>query len=101
MSAINPYDNVRKEVAENNPLAKTVYVECDIEELIERDPKGLYAKAMLPVGDPNRINNFTGISDPFEEPSNPDFTINTMNQTVDESVDNLVKFILSNIGEKR
>ena len=78
MSAINPYDNVRKEVAENNPLAKTVYVECDIEELIERDPKGLYAKAMRHGGDPNRINKFTGIWDRFKKPANQYFTINTI-----------------------
>ena len=99
MSAINPYDNIRKEVTQQNSLAKTVYVKCDVEKLIERDPKGLYAKALLPKGDPNRINNFTGISDPFEEPKNPDLVINTMNQAVDESVDNLVNFILKNIGE--
>ncbi len=99
MSAINPYDNIRKEVSKNNSLAKTVYVECDIETLIERDPKGLYKKALLPKDDPNRINNFTGISDPFEVPKSADLVINTMNENVDKSVDTLIKFILQNIGD--
>jgi adenylylsulfate kinase len=99
MSAINPYDDVRQEVAKSNSLAKTVYVECEIDKLIERDPKGLYKRALLPKGDPNRINNFTGISDPFEVPKNPDLTINTMSESIDCSVDNLVHFVLKSTGE--
>lgn len=101
MSAINPYNEIRQEIANNNSLSKTVYVECDIETLIKRDPKGLYAKALLPSGDPDRIENFTGISDPFEVPKSADLVINTDKQTIDESVSNLVNFILENIGEKQ
>jgi adenylylsulfate kinase len=98
MSAINPYDEVRQEVKLNNPLAKTVFVKCDIDTLIERDPKGLYARALLPAEDPNHIPNFTGISDPFEAPTDADLVINTANQTVEQSVDTLVNFILESIG---
>lgn len=101
MSAINPYNEIRQEITNNNSLSKTVYVECDIETLIKRDPKGLYAKALLPAGDPDRIENFTGISDPFEVPKSADLVINTEKQTIDESVSNLVNFILENIGEKQ
>ena len=99
MSAINPYDDVRQEITKTNPLSKTVYVECEIDKLIKRDPKGLYKRALLPKGDPNRIDNFTGISDPFEVPKNPDLTINTMNESIDSSVDSLVHFVLQSTGE--
>jgi len=101
MSAINPYDDIRQEVMQNNELAKTVYVKCDMDTLIDRDPKGLYARALLPSSDPNHIPNFTGISDPFEEPANADLTINTAGESINTSVDTLIKFILENIGERK
>ena len=99
MSAINPYDDVRKEVKQNNSLAKTVYVKCDLDTLIDRDPKGLYARALLPKGDPNHIPNFTGISDPFEEPADADLVIETNKMSIDESVDQLIRFVKENTGE--
>ena len=99
MSAINPYDDVRKEVKQNNSLAKTVYVKCDLDTLIDRDPKGLYARALLPKGDPNHIPNFTGISDPFEEPADADLVIETNKMSIDESVDQLIRFVKQNTGE--
>ena len=46
MSAINPYDDVRKEVKKDNNSCKTVFVKCDLNTLIERDPKGLYRRAL-------------------------------------------------------
>ena len=93
MSAINPYDSIRKEVIENNPLARTVFVECDINTLIGRDPKGLYRRALLPDGNPEKIHNFTGISDPFQTPSEADLVLNTDEETVEESVKRLISFI--------
>jgi len=99
MSAINPYDNIRKEVKRGNHLTKTVFVECELNTLIERDPKGLYKKALLPEGHPDRINNFTGISDPFEVPDDADLVINTNKQDLAYSVKTLIDFILENIKE--
>ena len=99
MSAINPYDDIRKEVKQNNSLAKTVYVKCDLDTLIDRDPKGLYARALLPKDDPNHIPNFTGISDPFEQPDDADLIIETNNMSIDESVEQLINFIKENTGE--
>ena len=99
MSAINPYDDVRKEVKENNTLAKTIFVKCDLNTLIERDPKGLYRRALLPETNPEHIPNFTGVSDPFEDPDDADLIIETGLESVDTSVDTLVKYILENIGE--
>jgi len=93
MSAINPYDSVRREVAEDNPLARTVFVKCDIDTLVGRDPKDLYRRALLPDGDPNKIPNFTGISDPYEAPEDADLILNTNEESVEESVRRLISFI--------
>ena len=99
MSAINPYDDIRREVKENNPLEKTVFVDCDVETLVGRDPKGLYRRALLPDGDPDKIHNFTGISDPFESPVNADLIINTKEESVEESIRKLISFIFKNTEE--
>ena len=57
------------------------YVECDLDTLIERDVKGLYKKALA-----GEIKNFTGVSDPYEPPPNPEITVNSGTQTIQESM---------------
>ncbi len=99
MSAINPYDDIRREVKENNPLEKTVFVDCDIDTLVGRDPKGLYRRALLPDDNPDKIHNFTGISDPFESPVDADLIINTNEESVEESIRKLISFIFKNTEE--
>ena len=89
MSAINPYEDLRKEL-EGTCGAKTVFIKCPVEKCIERDIKGLYAKALS-----GEIKNFTGISDPFEEPSNPALIVNTSTTDLIDSVAALEDFILS------
>ena len=91
MSAINPYEEVRKEL-EKECGAKTVFVKCNIDTCIERDVKGLYKKALS-----GEIKKFTGISDPFEEPPEADLNIDTANNDLETCVDELEKFILNNI----
>ena len=91
MSAINPYEELRKEL-EGTCGAKTVFIKCPVEKCIERDVKGLYAKALS-----GEIKNFTGISDPFEEPSNPALIVNTSTTNLKDSVEALEGFILSNL----
>ncbi len=61
-----------------------VYVKCPIEVLVQRDVKGLYAKALR-----GEVPNFTGISDPYEEPLSPDLVLATDRESVEESVDKL------------
>lgn len=95
--AINPYEAVRNEVKALYPGVKTIYIKCSLEELIKRDTKGMYAKAMLPDGHPGKITNLTGVNDPFEVPANPDLVIETDKCSIEESVQQLVKFIESNI----
>lgn len=91
MSAINPYDNLRMEL-EKTCNAKTVFIKCPVEKCIERDVKGLYAKALS-----GEIKNFTGISDPFEEPQNPALLVNTSKLNLEKSVELLESFILESV----
>jgi len=56
-------------------------VECPLEVCIERDVKGLYQRAMA-----GEIENFTGISDPYEVPVNPEIVVHTAQQTLEEGV---------------
>ncbi len=70
-SAISPYRSVRDEVREmvgENFIE--VYVDCPLEECIRRDVKGLYQKAIN-----GQIPYFTGISDPYEQPLNPELRV--------------------------
>jgi len=62
-----------------------VYVKCDIEECVRRDPKGLYEKARAGI-----IQNYTGISSPFEEPRNPDLVIDTRDMDIEEAVGKVI-----------
>lgn len=98
MSAINPYEEVRNELAEASDRTKLVYIKCSLPTLRGRDPKGLYRRAFLPEDHPEHIPNFTGISDPFEEPANPDLVIDTDVLSLDQSVELFENFILRNVG---
>ena len=91
--AINPYENIRQEVTATYANVKTVYIKCSLEELIRRDTKGMYAKALLPDGHDQKINNLSGVNDPFEVPCAPDLIIETDRETILESTQKLVKFI--------
>ena len=63
-----------------------VYCKCDLETCEERDPKGLYARARK-----GEIDNFTGISAPYEEPIKPDIVINTSVLTIDKEVNLIIE----------
>jgi adenylyl-sulfate kinase len=86
-AAISPYRDVRDEVRRAHEAAFVeVYVSCAIAELVKRDSKGLYAKALR-----GEIQHFTGISDPYEPPLSPDILVESDRQSVDESIDTIVK----------
>jgi adenylyl-sulfate kinase len=80
-SAISPYREIRDEVRANVGNFVEVYVRCSIEELTRRDVKGLYEKALK-----GEIANFTGVSDPYEEPLNPDVAVDSEVEELSESV---------------
>lgn len=96
MSVINPYESVRTELRQHQ-FVRTVFLDCLVENLIERDPKGLYKKALLPDHDNDKIKNFTGISDVFEIPAKADLILKTDSESVTFSTNKLYHFIVSNL----
>lgn len=84
-AAISPYRNIRDE---NRALIGNfveVYVKCPLEVCEDRDVKGLYKKARA-----GEIKEFTGVSDPYEEPLNPEVVCETHNETVEESCEKIL-----------
>ncbi len=65
-----------------------VYVKCDLDVCEKRDPKGSYKKARAGI-----IKNYTGVDSPYEEPENPDIEIDTVDLSVEESVDKVLEFL--------
>ena len=87
---ISPFKKER-EMARNliaNGRFVEVFVDCDIEECKRRDPKGLYKKAME-----GKIQNFTGISSPYEAPTNAELVIDTAAMSVEEAVERVIKHL--------
>src|SRR5215208_291333 len=76
-AAISPYKDIRDQNRELIGDFVEVYVECSIPELTRRDVKGLYEKALK-----GEIQNFTGISDPYEAPEKPEVVVNSEHETV-------------------
>ncbi len=81
VAAISPYRAVRDEVRGRIERFVEVHVHCPLEELVRRDVKGLYRRALA-----GEIANFTGVSDPYEEPVEPEITVDTSVESVEESV---------------
>jgi adenylyl-sulfate kinase len=82
-AAISPYREIRGEVRHSiegdGARFIEVYVKASLDALIERDVKGLYKKALA-----GEIKQFTGVSDPYEEPHNPEVVVESDQKTVDE-----------------
>ena len=84
-AAISPYREVRDEVRADIGRFVEVFVKCPLDVLQERDVKGLYAKALR-----GEIANFTGVSDPYEDPLNPEVVIESDKETEEESLAKVV-----------
>jgi adenylylsulfate kinase len=65
-----------------------IYVNTTLEECERRDVKGLYKKARK-----GEIKNMTGVSSPYEAPTNPDFEVVTDGQSIENSVQSILKFL--------
>lgn len=85
VSAISPYRAVRDQVRQRIGDFVEVYANTPVEVCEQRDVKGLYKKARS-----GEIKNFTGISDPYEEPLNPEVNCETVNETLEESVNKVM-----------
>jgi adenylylsulfate kinase len=81
VSFISPYREARDRARRRCLNFVEVYVKCPLEVLARRDPKGMYARAMA-----GEIQNFTGISDPYEEPEEPEVLVETDRETIEESL---------------
>lgn len=87
-AAISPYAEGRARARDRIGNFLEVYVRCTIDELARRDVKGLYARALR-----GEIENFTGISDPYEAPVDPDVVVDSSTETVTQSVEKILAAI--------
>ena len=88
---IAPYQEARQKAKELSENFCEVFVKASIQEVSKRDVKGLYKKALA-----GEIKNFTGISDVYEEPKNPDLVLDTENESLEESVAKLINYFSTN-----
>lgn len=79
-SFISPYRDIRAHAREEIGNFLEVYTKCPLDACIQRDIKGMYKKAME-----GKIKEFTGVSDPYEEPLNPEVLLETDKETLEES----------------
>jgi adenylyl-sulfate kinase len=88
VSFISPYRAVRARSREQIGTFIEVFVKCSLEECIKRDVKGMYKKAIAGV-----IKEFTGISDPYEEPIEPEILLETDKETLEESAGKVMDYL--------
>ena len=88
-AAISPYAEIRAEARElMGHRFIEVYVEATVETCAERDVKGLYKKAFA-----GEIKEFTGVSDPYEPPENPEIVCHTESEEPEESAAKLIAYL--------
>ena len=88
-AAISPYREIRDEAREMmGDRFIEVYIEASVDACAERDVKGLYKKAFA-----GEIKEFTGVSDPYEEPLDPEITLKTEEEEPEESAAKLIAYL--------
>src|SRR5207253_11497538 len=91
VSAISPYVEARgkaREMVEQNGTFVEVFVDASVEECARRDVKGLYEKAFR-----GEIKEFTGVSDPYEPPQNPEVHIESEREEPEASAQRIVELL--------
>lgn len=88
-AAISPYREARAWARNEIGNFVEIYVKCPIEICRARDVKGLYR-----LVDEGKIKGFTGIDDPYEEPEHPELVVDTANQTVEESLAQILQVLV-------
>jgi adenylylsulfate kinase len=91
VSAISPYEETRRKaraMVEEHGAFVEVFVDASVEECARRDVKGLYEKALR-----GEIPNFTGVSDPYEPPANPEIRIDSETEDPEESAQRIVELL--------
>ncbi len=91
-AAISPFANVRGECRAMSENDGAVFIEvfcrASLDALVARDVKGLYKKALA-----GEIQNFTGVSDPYEAPANPDVLVESDRETVEASLQKIFDYL--------
>ena len=90
-SFISPYQETRNEVREYIGDFIEVFVNAPLEVCEERDVKGLYQQARE-----GKIDNFTGISDPYQPPQDPEIELRTDKEEVTESAAKVIRYLEEN-----
>jgi adenylyl-sulfate kinase len=85
-SFISPYAEMRDAARRQMGNFFEVYVKCPVDVCAQRDVKGMYKKAMA-----GQIKEFTGVSDPYEEPRAPELVIETDKETLEQSTERLLR----------
>lgn len=88
VALVSPYREGRQQARERIGDFLEVYVRCPMEVLIERDPKGLYARALR-----GEIQNFTGLDDPYEPPDAPDLVVDTDREPPEASAEKVLHLL--------
>jgi adenylyl-sulfate kinase len=90
-SFISPYKGQREKIRKKIKNFIEIFVNASLEACENRDKKGLYKKARL-----GKIKNFTGVSDPYEPPVNPDLELKTDKETISQSVNRVIDYLFKN-----
>ncbi len=85
-AAISPYRAIRDEVRAGHENFVEVYVDAPLEVCMQRDVKGMYKKALA-----GEMKNFTGVSDPYEPPANPEVVTRTAEETPELSAGRILE----------
>lgn len=87
-SFISPYIKTRDMIRSETTNFVEVFVDAPLEVCAERDVKGMYAKAFA-----GEIENFTGVSDPYEAPERPEIHLHTDQETPEESARRIIAYL--------
>ena len=91
-ACISPYahirNRVRREVEGDGGAFVEIFMDTPLQECIDRDPKGLYKKALA-----GEIKQFTGIDDPYEAPEHPEIRLGTVGATPKQSAAEVLRYL--------
>ena len=87
-AAISPYRETRQAVRERIENFVEIFMDCPIDVLAQRDVKGLYKRALA-----GEIPHFTGVSDPYEPPENPELRVDSATEPIAESEERVWKLL--------
>lgn len=88
VAQVSPYRKTRAELRQQIDSFVEVFLDCSPQELLRRDVKGMYQKALL-----GKLRNFTGVDDPYEEPDNPEVYCSTEQETPEDTARRILNYL--------